>query len=254
MKYDVLLTHIGNDELAVAQAVTNTIQQLVPFSLAVNLNRVRDWLAHLPVLLRRGVEGHEARDLQQRFERIGAALAIIPSQRFFPSQSDDFTEWRNEWFSSHLIALHERDLREWAHDANIVEGYRFSLFPSMAADLTMRIWSDGETVYANARRSIGRLGPLPGPPVHEVVWSPTETDWNDLREMMKSHRFWESDSWHTVPEGYMVLDGNHWVVEGWRSEQYHALADQTPNEGAAREVGLLLIDLLPSDFVRPRVE
>jgi hypothetical protein len=62
---------------------------------------------------------------------------------------------------------------------------------------------------------------------------------------MRSHHFWNSDSWDTVPAGYVVLDSTHWVVEGWRDKQYHVLVDQTPDEGAAREVGLLLLGLLP---------
>jgi hypothetical protein len=57
-----------------------------------------------------------------------------------------------------------------------------------------------------------------------------------------------------VPDGYVVLDSAHWVVEGWRDRRYHVLVDQTPDEGAAREVGLLLFELLPDEFKQPQAE
>jgi hypothetical protein len=253
MKYDVLLIELGKDELSVALAVMNSIQQNLPLTV-VNVNRARDWLAHLPVLLRRGISGDEARHLQQRYEQLGAALAIIPSQLFFPEAATDMSAWHNEWFSEHLVALHERILSDWATDSQVDEAYRFSYLPSFGTDMTIRLWQSHEYLYANARRSIGRIGPSPGPPAQEVYWNPTPDEWETLIEAMQSHKFWESDSWDTVPEGYVVFHNTHWVMEGWREAQYHVLVDQTPNEGAAREVGLLLLNLVPDYFIPPIME
>lgn len=253
MKYDVLLTDLGTDELSVALAVMNTIQQNLPLTV-VNVDRARDWLAHLPVLLRRGIEGGEARELQQRFEQLGAALAILPSKLFFPENAAGLSGWRNEWFSEHLVALHERDLSDWAEDSKADEAYRFSYLPSIGTDMTIRLWQAEQQLYANARRSIGRIGPTPGPPVQEVYWNPSLAEWEKLTDAMQSHKFWESDSWDTVPEGYVVFHNTHWVMEGWREARYHVLVDQTPNEGAAREVGLLVLKLVPNDFIPPIME
>jgi hypothetical protein len=253
MNYDLLLTDVGADELSVAFAVMNSIQQLVPLAV-LDVNKARDWLAHPPILLRRGIAGAEARDMQQRYEQIGAAVAIMPSALFFPLRTKGITRWRNEWFSEHLLALHERVFADWAKDNKAEEAYRFSFLPSLGTDMTMRLWTKGQEIHALARRSIGNIGPFPGPPVQEAVWQPSREQWQTVRDAMQTHHFWESKTWDTVPKGYTIIDTTHWVMEGWRSKHYKALFDQTPNEGAAREVGLLLLDLLPDDFDKPEIE
>ena len=118
----------------------------------------------------------------------------------------------------------------------------------------MRVWEAQENVYAVARRSIGSLGPAPGPPAQNITWIPSLDDWDALRHAMSDYHFWESQSWNTVPEGYTIIGTTHWVVEGWKHAQYHVLVDQTPNEGAAREVGLMLLNLLPDEFTKPYIE
>lgn len=247
MQYDVLLTHTGDDAISVTLAVMSSIQQLTPFPMS-DVNQAKHWLAHLPLLLRRGLPGDAARELQRQFEQLGAAVALVPTRLFFPEHAADITRWRNEWFSEHLMALRETVLTEWASD--IDEAYRFSLLPSVGVDLSLRVWSTGDDLRASARRSIGCIGPLPGPPAHIADWTPDAQDWRAVQMALHQHRFWESQSWNTVPEGYTVVDGTHWVLEGWRNNHYHVLTDNTPNEGAAREVGLILLDLAPDDFLR----
>ena len=222
--------------------------------LIVDVNQAREWLSHLPVLLRRGIPGDEARELQQRYEQLGAAIAIMPTQLFFPKKSQGITRWRNELFSEHLVALHERVLKEWAKDGDIKEAYRFSFLPTYGTDITMRLWAAGDEIHASARRGIGHIGPLPGPPAYITDWQPSQEEWQEVQDAMKIHNFWEADSWDTVPEGYTIVATNHWVMEGVRGNRYKVLVDQTPNEGAAREVGLLLLNLLPDEFLMPDVE
>ncbi|MEL6307499.1 MAG: hypothetical protein AAFQ52_05120 [Chloroflexota bacterium] len=253
MQYDVLLTDTGSDDLSVALAVMNTIQQALPLAV-VDVNQARDWLAYCPILLRRGIAGDDARVLQQRYEQLGGAVAILPSKLFFPSDAPNVTRWRNEWFSEHLVALHERVLSNWAWDSKIDEAYRFSYLPTYGTDVTLRVWTDKNGIHASARRSIGRIGPLPGPPRETTQWQPTSDQWAQITDAMKEHRFWEADSWDTVPEGYTIVGTNHWVMEGIRGKNYKVLVDQTPNEGSAREVGLLLVNLLPDDFAKPPLE
>jgi hypothetical protein len=243
-KYDVLLTQTGDDALATAFVVMNTIQQISPVPM-LNLSEVRAWLTHLPLLVRRGIQMEAARLMQWRFEAVGASVAIIPSELLFPEDAPGITRWHNEWFSEHLVALHETVLQYWAQDAAADEAYRFSFLPSLGLDVTIRFWREGQKYFGSVRRSIGRIGPIPGPPGQDIQWSAPLEDWQTLSETMRSHHFWNSDSWDTVPAGYVVLDSTHWVVEGWRDKQYHVLVDQTPDEGAAREVGLLLLGLLP---------
>lgn len=254
MRYDVLLTDIGNHPAQIAHAIMDTIQALAPVVPVFNLSRAEMWLAHTPILLRRGVDGNDARQMQEHYEKLGAAVALIPSLLFFPKDTADISDWRNEWFSEHLVALHERILSDWAQEASVQEGYRFSFLPTLGIDITMRVWEAQENVYAVARRSIGSLGPSPGPPAQNITWTPALDEWDALRHAMMDYRFWESQSWNTVPEGYSIIGTTHWVVEGWKRDQYHVLVDQTPNEGAAREIGLMLLNLLPDDFTKPYIE
>lgn len=252
MRYDVILNDAGHDALSVALAVANSMQQLVP-QVALNVQDARRWVDHTPMILRRGISHQVARDMQRAYRKLGAEVAVKPSQLLLPREANDISEWQNEWFSEHLIALHESALRDWAQVARVDEGYRFSFLPSLGADMMIRMWSAGETLHATARYSIGQIGPMPGPPEHEINWSPTPNEWQNLRTLLTNHRFWDSDSWNTVPEGYIVLDSIHWVIEGWRNGRYHVLVDQTPNDGAAREVGLLLMALLPDTFAKPDI-
>jgi hypothetical protein len=248
-KYDVLLTHAGYDALSTAFVVMNTIQQISPVPV-LNISDARAWFDYLPLLVRRGISKEDARVLQCRFESVGARVAVIPSELLFPEDAPGITRWHNEWFSEHLVALHETVLQYWAQDADADEVYRFSYLPSLGVDMTIRFWREGDNCFGSVRRSIGRIGPIPGPPGSDMQWQASREDWQIVSDTMQSHHFWNSDSWDTVPDGYVVLDSIHWVVEGWRNKQYHVLVDQTPDEGAAREVGLLLLGLLPEEFLQ----
>lgn len=253
MKYDVLLTNIGSDELSVSFAVMNTIQQLAPIPFQ-DVTAVKRWFAHLPMLLRRGITREDAQALQQRYAELGATIAITPTRLLFPTNTPDISDWQNEWFSEHLIAMHEQNLGDWAQHAQVTEAYRFSYLPSFGMDMTIRLWSHAGRLHASARRSIGRIGPLPGPPREESIWIPTQDDWTQLRAKLDEHAFWESDSWDTVPEGYIVLEEDHWVLEGWRDGAHHVLCDKTPSEGALHTLGLWLIELLPDMSGKPQIE
>ncbi|GAB5493209.1 MAG: hypothetical protein Phog2KO_34240 [Phototrophicaceae bacterium] len=253
MQYDVLLTDIGADEVSVSLALMNSIQQALPLAV-LDVNQARDWLSYLPILLRRRVDGDVARAIQQRYEELGGAVAIIPSKLFFPENARGISKWRNELFSEHLVALHERVLLEWAQDTQVQEAYRFSFLPTFGNDMTMRLWSSETGIYASARRSIGRIGPLPGPPLYNTQWEISDKEWQDICSAIKEHDFWSAETWNTVPEGYTIISTDHWVMEGVRGKDYKVLLDQTPNEGSAREVGLLLLDLLPDNFALPPIE
>ena len=246
-KYDVLLTQAGDDTLSTLFVVMNTMQQISPVPIA-NINDASAWIENVPFLLRRGIPIEEARTLQWRFESSDATVAIVPSELIFPEDTPDITRWRNEWFSEHLVALRETVLEYWAQDAEADEAYRFSYLPTLGRDVTIRIWREGEHHFGSVRRSIGSIGPIPGPPGYDVQWVASADDWNNLSNIIQANAFWNSDSWDTVPDGFVVMDSAHWVVEGWRDKQYHVLFDQTPDEGAAREVGLLLLSLLPDEF------
>jgi len=247
MQYDVIINTVGTDQLSVALALMNSIQQQCPLPL-LDTQQVWRWLAHTPILLRRGTSYTSARDLKQRYEQLGAAISITPTRLFFPADAPGISRWRNEWFSEHLSALHEVIFADWARATHVYEGYRFSFLPSMGVDMAIRLWKTRTGYYASARRSIGCIGPLPGPPVQVIGWSPIGDEWQQLRQIIDHYHFWGSDSWNTVPEGHIVMDTTHWLIEGWHQGQYHVLADQTPDEGAAREVGVLLFDLLPDEF------
>lgn len=253
MKYDVLLTDIGSDEVSVTLALMNSIQQALPLAV-VDVSCAREWLAHLPILLRRGIAGDIARTIQQRYEELGGAVAIVPSQLFFPENTRGISQWRNELFSEHLVALHERVLSEWAEATHVEEAYRFSFLPTFGNDMTLRLWASNNGFYASARRSIGRIAHLPGPPLYDTQWQISDDDWHTVCEAMQDHHFWSAETWNTVPDGYTIVSTDHWVMEGVRGDDYKVLLDQTPNEGSAREVGLLLLDLVPDNFALPPIE
>lgn len=253
MQYDVLLTAIGSDEVSVSLALMNSIQQALPLAV-LDVNKARDWLSHLPILLRRRVDGDIACTIQQRYEELGGAVAIIPSKLFFPENARGISRWRNELFSEHLVALHEHVLLEWAQDSQVTEAYRFSFLPTFGNDMTMRLWSGDKGIHASARRSIGRIGPLPGPPLYDAQWDISDAEWGKICFAIDEHAFWSAETWNTVPDGYSIISTDHWVMEGVRGDDYKVLLDQTPNEGSAREVGLLLLDLLPDDFALPPIE
>ena len=242
MQYDVLLSDIGSDRVSVSLALMNSIQQALPLAV-LDVSQAQDWLSHLPILLRRRVEGDVARAIQQRYEELGATVAMIPSKLFFPENTRGISKWRNELFSEHLVALHEHVLSEWAQDIQATEAYRFSFLPTFGNDMTMRLWSSAEGMYASARRSIGRIGPLPGPPRYDSQWEISTIDWNNICVAIEEHNFWSAETWNTVPDGYTIISTDHWVMEGVRGKDYKVLLDQTPNEGSAREVGLLILDL-----------
>ena len=251
MKYDVILNNTGHDEISVALALVQSLQSPVPH-LKVEVHQARRWLSYVPLMLRRGVPHKAARALQARYQALGAQVSIQPTRSFFPDDCQQMTPWRKEWYSEHLLALQESALPEWSRAAHSHETYRFSILPSVGADMCVRFWRRGGRYHGIARSSIGHIGPTPGPPGQTHRWVLGAQDWQRLQALFAQHRFWESDSWNTVPDDLMVLDGVQWIFEGWRDGRYHVLVDETPNEGAAKEVGLGLLALLPDGFQPPK--
>ncbi len=252
-KYDVILNNSGRDEISVALALVQSLQNQVPhFKVDVEVHQARRWLGYVPLMLRRGVPRKAALALQARYRALGAEVSIRPTRLLFPDDCQQMTPWRKEWYSEHLLALQEEALPQWAQTTGSDEAYRFSILPSVGADMCVRFWRRGLRYHGIARSSIGHIGPTPGPPKQTHRWGLPSKDWLQLKALLMQHRFWESASWNTVPDDLMVLDGVQWIFEGWRAGRYHVLVDETPNAGAAKEVGLGILALLPQAFQPPQ--
>lgn len=246
-RYDVILEEVGRDPMSVAFALLSTVQRQLPYA-PLEVRDMLRWLRYTPLLVRRGLAQGEANRARHRFTDLGAKISLRASELLFPLEEVPITAFANESYSHRLVALREPALWDWADVHNLSEAYRFTYLPAFEQAITIRLWYDGHHPQASAKRSLGHIGWIPGPPGQETRWLLPHHQWDKLLDAIRTYRFWESATWNTVPQGHIVLDGASWVFEGWREGRYHVLTDDTPNEGQAFEVGVLCFKMLPRTF------
>jgi hypothetical protein len=115
--------------------------------------------------------------------------------------------------------LNEDALDEWALANNCPEVYRVSLISDEMH--IMRISSDNVTA---------KKADLKKHQYYES-WNPSSMTWDTIQQLMIEKNFWNDGTWNTLREGYLVLDGDVYVIEGYKDRRYKFLYE----EGHAEE-------------------
>lgn len=166
--------------------------------------------------------------IEKAFADIGIQLRIeeIVSPFLFPTEQ--LSNFRNNWFSRELDLLSEDALDDWAIANHYNEVYRVTLFPSFEGTLTVRVCSESITF-----KEAQFWKTLHGEKFHYESWVPNRNTWFYIQNTINQNDFWEDVTWDTVPEGYSVLDGCTYMVEGYKDGLYKFLYDEGAVEDKA---------------------
>jgi hypothetical protein len=149
---------------------------------------------------------------------------------------DDFQQ---KWFSAHLAAAQEQPLPfYWSAGDNTI--VRFLWLPSFNHSVVVRVIGSPESGgRIEAKRLSGAGGYAPGQVVDHVDRELTADEWRRIKSSID-----RTDLFEQPPETCdLGLDGSEWVIEAIDHDGYHFLKRWTPQKGAVRKVGLLLLKL-----------
>ena len=119
------------------------------------------------------------------------------------------------------------------------EAYSLTWISSFDEAVLVRVWRSGERAFMVGKRldtkgwsKFGKVKEATGRPL-------TRFEWRDFTDLLNRKSYWELSS--TVAE-IVPQDGAVWLLDGFRSKQFHWVRRQVPNEDYA-EISKHLIRL-----------
>jgi hypothetical protein len=170
------------------------------------------------------------------------AFTATAQVKYFPTKSADgdpqLDPFLIRWYSSDLKALEEPSLLELAKSPGSIS-YRFLWLRTFHNPVAIRldVMSDGTSILTT-KVTNGAGGYSPG---KLIVNSTRKLSLEQLRGFLKSvekTRFWIMP---TLDEERNGCDGSEWIIEGVKDGQYHVVTRWSPDSGAVRELGLILL-------------
>ncbi len=167
-----------------------------------------------------------------------ACCVVLSEAQFFPKNSlglrDD--RFKARWYSSQLEALDEPSLLKMANDP-ASHSYRFLWLRTFDHPIAVRVElkPDGTGILTTKVAS-GCGGYRPGVLTQNTSRALTPTEVSLLLSQVEKVGFWTAPNPLNDQRG---TDGAQWIIEGVRDRKYHVIDRWTPNDGAARDLGVL---------------
>jgi len=179
---------------------------------------------------------------------VGHATAVKPTcpaigknDHYFPRAifglDFEMDKSSRDWYSRHLRAMGEPSLS--CGETSAIEIYRFIWLRSFDPPVAIRVVRAASEVRIVGYELSGQGGYEPGKIRHRIDRRLSEDEWWKLRAAVDVAGLWNLP---TVGPGG-GLDGSMWIYEMRRPSSYHVSAHWTPEPGAFRDVGLLLLQL-----------
>lgn len=194
-----------------------------------------------------------------RFLLVVSILCLLAScataqTKYFPEgsfsadhQPDEFTA---QWYSEQLTALREPSLWEWSK-AQSAPSYRFLWLRTFHHPIAIRLDVNANgTSRLTAKMASGKGGYAPGKLVKDVsvTLSKEQTDW--FLGKIEEYKFWDLPSTQETA-GTVGCDGAQWIVEGIKGRSYRIVERWSPQDGAVRAIGLIMINDLAKLTIKP---
>jgi len=170
------------------------------------------------------------------------SLGAVAQAPYFPKGafSDDSNgdRFKAEWYSTHLKALNEPSLLQFASKPSL-ESYRFVWLRTFHHPVVVRLDIRADGVgELTAKVSNGAGGYKPGQIIQNVSRPLTREQTSMFLAQLGKDKFWELPSYENSGRG--GNDGSQWIVEGVKDGKYHVVDRWTPSEGPVRELGVTL--------------
>lgn len=164
------------------------------------------------------------------------------SQDILFNENPDSNTNAREHYSQHLQAMAEPVLAHLPEDGK--EVYRFLWLRSFHSPVAVRVEKDGSDCSIVTKMLEGAGGYYPKRTISQQTSNKlAPKHWLRVISLIEKSDFWQSPSYRS----YLGMDGADWVLEGYRSQRYYAIARWSPDaEGLDkdfREVCLYLLEL-----------
>jgi len=154
-------------------------------------------------------------------------------------------EVEREWYPRQWAAASEPSLYE-AAQCNALPDFvlRFSYIPSFDPSVFIRVQSDGDGLKLTASEMTGAGGYDPGEVGRTKEVRLSEKQAFELREMLDAQALFEEK-----PDICQAgLDGSSWIFELVDKDGYRMVKRWSPEDGAAHNLGILLIEFTDWSF------
>ncbi len=118
------------------------------------------------------------------------------------------------------------------------ETYRLLVLPTFTCPVAIRVFCNGTSTTALAKRGSGRGGYDPGELAEEVTSLLADAEWMKIQSLITKSGFWSLASTDRTWSGG---DGTTCVLEGSRDGRYHVVDRWQPREGPFRDLCSLLL-------------
>ena len=165
----------------------------------------------------------------------------LDQQSFFPpkvlAQDQPGNQFRTEWYSKHLRAMHEEPL--YSADDGSLESYRFLWLRSFNHPVAVRIWKCGSVRFISVKELDGAGGYEPGKLKLDRKRELTPDEWREFMRHLDDSCYWQLPT----REDDAGLDGAQWIFEGVKGGRYHVVDRWSPESGSYRELCLYVLKL-----------
>ena len=110
------------------------------------------------------------------------------------------------------------------------EAYSLTWIPSFHEPVLVRVWRSGDRAFMVAKR-LDNKGWSRFGKVNEANSRPlTKFEWRDFTDLLNRKSYWELSS---TADEIVPQDGAVWLIDGFRSKQFHWVRRRVPNEDYA---------------------
>lgn len=166
------------------------------------------------------------------------------SPTFFPPGllgTEGNSDFVTRWYSSHLIAMDEPSLWE-ASMAEEAEIYRFLWLPTFDHPVVVRVVLSGDRGSEIVVKLLsGQGGYEPGHLIRADGHPLSPKEQAGVAELIETSGFWSLPV--QAEAGLIGVDGEQWIVEGVRPDDYHVADRWSPENGPVRQIGEHLLRL-----------
>lgn len=141
----------------------------------------------------------------------------------YPEPQDSLDEFRNTWYSKHLISLEEpRIYTQRGNDWKII---RYTNLGTWSNPYSIRIENRNGKILGTYSKSKGLGGYQAGRRIKFKEKKLTEKEWGEIELKIDKIEFWQ------IPthDPNIILDGEEWILEILWNDKYHFVTRNSPD-------------------------
>lgn len=158
--------------------------------------------------------------------------------KYFPE--GDYYNFISQWYGKYLDALNEPSIYKYINqrDKKIFRFLWLRTFHNPIA-IRLEIIKNERAGILHVKMTDGKGGYEPGKIKEDYTKNISKDHIDKFLKLLESDNFWQLP----IKDDGLGFDGAQWIVEGLYNGKYHMVDRWSPKEGAARNIGLFLLDL-----------